>query len=32
MGDIHASEQYREHLTRVYTRRALQQAVERARA
>ena len=32
MGDIHASAQYREHLTRVYTRRALQLAVERARA
>ncbi len=32
MGDIHASAEYRTHLTRVYTRRALKRAVERARA
>lgn len=32
MGDIHASEEYRAHLTRVFTRRALIRAVERARA
>jgi aerobic carbon-monoxide dehydrogenase medium subunit len=32
MSDIHASEDYRAHLTRVFTRRALKQAVERARA
>lgn len=30
MGDIHASEEYRAHLTRVYTRRALMRAVQRA--
>jgi carbon-monoxide dehydrogenase medium subunit len=29
-GDIHASEDYRLHLTRVYTQRALQRAIERA--
>lgn len=29
-GDIHASAEYRLHLTRVYTQRALQQAIERA--
>lgn len=29
-GDIHASAEYRLHLTRVYTRRALQRALERA--
>jgi carbon-monoxide dehydrogenase medium subunit len=32
MSDIHASEAYREHLTRVYARRALQRAVQRAQA
>ena len=32
MGDIHASAEYRTHLTRVYTRRALKRAVERAQA
>jgi carbon-monoxide dehydrogenase medium subunit len=32
MSDIHASEDYRAHLTRVFTRRALKRAVERARA
>jgi carbon-monoxide dehydrogenase medium subunit len=32
MGDIHASDEYRAHLTRVFTRRALTRAVERARA
>ncbi len=32
MSDIHASEEYRAHLTRVFTRRALRTAVERARA
>jgi aerobic carbon-monoxide dehydrogenase medium subunit len=31
MGDIHASEDYRAHLTRVFTRRALKRAIERAR-
>lgn len=30
-GDIHASSEYRAHLARVYARRAVQQAVERAR-
>ena len=30
-GDIFASSDYRAHLTRVYTRRALAAAVERAR-
>jgi carbon-monoxide dehydrogenase medium subunit len=30
MSDIHASESYRAHLTRVYARRALQRAVQRA--
>lgn len=30
MADIHASAEYRLHLARVYTKRALQQAVERA--
>lgn len=30
MGDIHASAEYRLHLTRVYARRALQQALSRA--
>jgi carbon-monoxide dehydrogenase medium subunit len=30
MGDIHASAEYRLHLTRVYTKRALQQAIARA--
>jgi carbon-monoxide dehydrogenase medium subunit len=29
-GDIHASAEYRLHLTRVYTQRALQRAIERA--
>ena len=29
LGDIHASEEYRAHLTRVFTRRALQEAVSR---
>jgi hypothetical protein len=32
MSDIHASEDYRAHLTRVFTRRALKRALERARA
>jgi carbon-monoxide dehydrogenase medium subunit len=32
MGDIHASEDYRGHLTRVYTRRALKKALARAQA
>lgn len=32
MSDIHASEDYRAHLTHVFTRRALRKAVERARA
>jgi aerobic carbon-monoxide dehydrogenase medium subunit len=32
MSDIHASEDYRAHLTRVFTRRALKRAIERARA
>src|SRR5262245_15791999 len=32
LSDIHASAEYRLHLTRVYTRRALQRAIERARA
>ena len=32
VGDIHASEAYRAHLGRVLTRRAVQDAVERARA
>ena len=31
-GDIHASAEYRLHLTRVYTKRALLQAVQRAQA
>lgn len=31
LEDIHASAEYRLHLARVYTRRALQQAIERAR-
>lgn len=31
MGDIHAGEEYRAHLTKVFTRRALTKAVERAR-
>jgi carbon-monoxide dehydrogenase medium subunit len=30
MGDIHASEEYRAHLTRVFTERALTKAVERS--
>jgi carbon-monoxide dehydrogenase medium subunit len=30
LGDIHASEEYRSHLTQVFTRRALQEAVSRA--
>jgi len=30
LADIHASAEYRLHLTRVYTRRALQRAIERA--
>jgi aerobic carbon-monoxide dehydrogenase medium subunit len=30
LSDIHASAEYRLHLTRVYTRRALQRAIERA--
>ncbi|HEY7495718.1 MAG TPA: xanthine dehydrogenase family protein subunit M [Candidatus Tectomicrobia bacterium] len=30
LADIHASEEYRLHLARVYTRRALQRAIERA--
>jgi carbon-monoxide dehydrogenase medium subunit len=30
-GDIHASQDYRAHLVRVYTRRALQRALQRAR-
>ena len=30
-GDIHATEEYRAHLAQVFTRRALEQAVERAR-
>ena len=30
LGDLHASAEYRLHLTRVYTKRALQQALERA--
>ena len=30
LGDIHASEEYRSHLTQVFTRRALQAAVSRA--
>ena len=29
LGDIHASEEYRAHLTRVFTRRALQEALRR---
>jgi carbon-monoxide dehydrogenase medium subunit len=32
MSDIHASEDYRAHLTRVVTRRALKRALERAQA
>lgn len=32
MDDIHASADYRLHLTRVYTKRALQQAIDRAQA
>ncbi len=32
LADIHASAEYRLHLTRVYTRRALQRAIERAQA
>jgi carbon-monoxide dehydrogenase medium subunit len=32
MSDIHASEDYRAHLTRVFTRRALKRALERAQA
>ena len=32
LSDIHASAEYRLHLTRVYTRRALQRAIERAQA
>jgi len=32
LSDIHASAEYRLHLTRVYTRRALQQAIDRAQA
>lgn len=32
MSDIHASEEYRAHLTRVFTRRALRKALERAQA
>jgi len=32
MSDIHASEAYRAHLTRVFTRRALKRALERAQA
>ena len=32
MSDIHASEDYRAHLTRVFTRRALKLALERAQA
>ncbi|MCE2464325.1 MAG: xanthine dehydrogenase family protein subunit M [Dehalococcoidia bacterium] len=31
LGDIHASEEYRAHLTRVFTRRALEEAISRAR-
>ena len=31
LGDIHASEEYRAHLTRVFVRRALQEAIGRAR-
>ena len=31
LGDIHASEEYRAHLTQVFTRRALEEAVSRAR-
>ena len=31
LGDIHGSEEYREHLTGVMTRRALQEAISRAR-
>ncbi|HEX3723098.1 MAG TPA: xanthine dehydrogenase family protein subunit M [Nitrolancea sp.] len=31
LGDIHAGEEYRAHLTRVFTERALNQAIERAR-
>ena len=30
LGDIHASEEYRAHLTRVFTRRALEEAISRA--
>ncbi len=30
LGDIHASQEYRSHLTQVFTRRALQEAVSRA--
>ena len=32
LSDIHASAEYRLHLTRVYSRRALQRAIERAQA
>ncbi len=32
MGDIHASEEYRGHLTRVFARRAITDAVEKARS
>lgn len=32
MGDIHASDEYRAHLTRVYTRRAIKRAVDHAGA
>ncbi len=31
LGDIHAGEEYRAHLTRVFTERALNKAIERAR-
>ena len=31
LGDIHASEEYRAHLTQVFTRRALDEAINRAR-
>lgn len=31
LGDIFASEEYRQHLVKVYTKRALTQALERAK-
>jgi carbon-monoxide dehydrogenase medium subunit len=32
LGDIHASEEYRRAMVKVYTRRALAKALERARS